>query len=130
MVIQPTAYLSDYLAQTQSGHLAEADRIRKDVTAPIYQRISEAVQQIAALSRETLRRDQQTKGFFRNQAVSLFLLALTLLVAGLVAAVLRRTRHDLRSRLPARLITSGSTYSPRPRARSVEEEKKWPKLSA
>jgi hypothetical protein len=121
----------ELVAETQAGNLAEANHIRRDVTAPIYQRISAAVQQIAVLSRGTLRAEQQTNGiFFRSRSLPFFLLALTLLVGGLATAVLRSIRQELRRRRQTRLITSGSANWPRHGARSQGGEKKWPKLSA
>jgi len=90
-------HFRDVVRQTEVANLVEANRIRKETTAPIYNKIAGATQRLAAIENENLRADQESVAavFRGSRWISLALLGLALIVGGAAAAVVRKTHGDL-----------------------------------
>ena len=88
----------ELLRQAGAGHVPEANRIRKEVTAPIYNRIAAAAIRLQGVETEMLAEDQAA---VNDQSVSSRRIALSLLalcvVAGLIViAMVRIISRDIR----------------------------------
>ena len=88
----------EIVRQAEAGNLAEVDRIRVQVSTPLYTQIAAAARRVAAIENENLQADQAsiTGASDRNSWISIALLALALIIGGVVAAVVHRTSVNLR----------------------------------
>jgi methyl-accepting chemotaxis protein len=88
----------DLLRQCAGGHPDEANRIRKDVTAPIYNAVATAGKRLAAIEVEVLAEDKaKLAGDYSSSVwICLSLLGLTVAAGAVVVLVVRSTSSSLR----------------------------------
>jgi methyl-accepting chemotaxis protein len=98
----------EILRQAVAGNTAEATRIRKEITAPISGKIAADADRLGVLANQVLLEDQAsvTGALNKTEWVMLILVGLVLVVGAVVAAVVRKTSHDLR--VSAREVLSGA----------------------
>ncbi|HTQ53346.1 MAG TPA: methyl-accepting chemotaxis protein [Bryobacteraceae bacterium] len=87
----------ELLRQAHARHLAEADHIRKDITAPLYNKIAADAARLRTLSAAALAQDKaevQTENS-SSQRAAFGLMGLCLLVAAVVVVIVRRINAAL-----------------------------------
>jgi methyl-accepting chemotaxis protein len=84
--------------QAAAGNLAEATRIRKEITMPIANGITSNAERLSTIAHDVLREDRDSASgvFGRSRWITLALLALALIVGVSVATVVRKINSDLR----------------------------------
>ena len=89
---------AEIVNRAAAGEVMEANRIRKDVTAPIYKQIEKAGRRLSSIQQETLAANKKSVigTYGRSIFLTVLLLAVFVLVGGVVALVVRRVSEDLR----------------------------------
>jgi len=92
-------HYEEVVREAEAGNLAEANRIRKDVTGPIYDRITTCARQLASIENQVLRADQETAAstFSSQRWISLVFLSIALLAGAGMGYTVRRTTGGLRA---------------------------------
>jgi methyl-accepting chemotaxis protein/methyl-accepting chemotaxis protein-1 (serine sensor receptor) len=88
----------ELLRQCQSRNTAEANRIRKEQTAPIYKKIDANARRLAAIQIELLAQDKASLAQVHSQSrwIALILLGLSLVVGVVVTVVINHVNQSLR----------------------------------
>jgi methyl-accepting chemotaxis protein len=91
-------HFKNVVEQATTGNVAEANRIRKDITAPIYNRVAKDAQRLSQIEIEVMAADRQalSSEYARSTWIAAFLLAAFVLVSVMVIMVVRKTSSDLR----------------------------------
>ena len=86
------------MQQCDAGNVAEANRIRKDLTTPLYNKIDEDARRIAVIQDQDLAGDKAdlAQQYSRSRWIAFALLALSLLAAAGVFVVVRGVNRGLR----------------------------------
>ena len=88
----------DLVRQCKAGEVAEANRIRKEVTAPIYKKIEANAKRLEAMQKELLAKDKAAMQDMNslNRWIAIGLLGLCLAVGAAVIMVVRQINGSLR----------------------------------
>ncbi|HLY18965.1 MAG TPA: methyl-accepting chemotaxis protein [Bryobacteraceae bacterium] len=91
-------HFEEVVRQSKAGHAAEADRIRTDVTLPIYNRIGPAAEGLRTIQTEILAAEKASVDAENatSRQIALVLLGLCVVVAGAFVAITRGITRDLR----------------------------------
>jgi len=86
------------LEAAEAGHAPEANRIRKDITAPIYNKIGASAKQLSAIQLERLQQNKQEvdSASARQRWISIVLLLSCLLVGAGVVVIVRSIVNPLK----------------------------------
>ena len=84
--------------QSAAGEIADANRIRKDITAPIYTKVGADARRLSTIELEILDGDKKSLAaqHASNRWTTFALIALSLVVGGVVLAIIRQTTGHLR----------------------------------
>jgi len=91
-------HYEEVVRQCEAGNLAEANRVRKDITGPLYNKIGADGRQLSARQKEMLVEDKSALGqeYSRSHWIALALLGLSLGVGAVVVIVVRNVSRGLR----------------------------------
>jgi len=91
-------YFQEVVRHSEAGETAEANRIRKEVTAPIYNKMGADARRLTAIQAETMAEAKTMLAgqSTRSRAIAFSLLGLALLVGAVVVWVIRGISNTLR----------------------------------
>jgi methyl-accepting chemotaxis protein/methyl-accepting chemotaxis protein-1 (serine sensor receptor) len=87
----------EVVRQSGAGHLAEANRIRKEITAPIYKKIAAAADRLQAIQTEALGEDKRNVDSQNasSRGIAIGLLVLCAILGFIVIVVVRGVTRDV-----------------------------------
>lgn len=96
--VQWRNYSDEVLRQCASGHVAEADRIRKELLGPIHLKISSAARRLQSIQSELLEKNKAAIADVHNTGkwITFTLIGIFILAAAVAAITVRKVNSDLR----------------------------------